>query len=81
MRCRICNKKIKDVFCDLGKSPLANSFLRKRTEFKTEKSYPLKVLFCKKCQLPQVPVHVTSEKIFTQYDYFSSYSQSWLDHS
>jgi len=81
MRCRICNKKIKDVFCDLGKSPLANSFLRKRTEFKTEKSYPLKVLFCKKCQLPQVPVHVTSEKIFTQYDYFSSYSKSWLDHS
>lgn len=81
MKCRICNKKIKDVFCDLGKSPLANSFLKKRTEFKKEKFYPLKVLFCKKCQLPQVPVHVTSKKIFTQYDYFSSYSQSWLDHS
>jgi len=81
MKCRVCNKKIKIIFCDLGKSPLANSFLKKKTEFKTEKFYPLKVLFCKKCQLPQIPVHVRSEKIFTKYDYFSSYSQSWLDHS
>jgi 2-polyprenyl-3-methyl-5-hydroxy-6-metoxy-1,4-benzoquinol methylase len=81
MKCRICNTKIKDIFCDLGKSPLANSFLKKKEDFKTEKFYPLKIFFCKKCSLPQLPEHAKAKNIFKNYDYFSSFSRSWLTHS
>lgn len=81
MKCRICNKKINDVFCDLGRSPLANSFLKNKQNFKKEKFYPLKVFFCKKCKLPQLPEHAKAQSIFKKYDYFSSFSKSWLKHS
>jgi len=81
MKCRICNKKINDVFCDLGKSPLANSFLKNKQNFKKEKFYPLKVFFCKKCKLPQLPEHAKAQSIFKKYHYFSSFSKSWLKHS
>lgn len=81
MKCRICNKKINDIFCDLGRSPLANSFLKNKQKFKKEKFYPLKVFFCKKCKLPQLPEHAKAQSIFKKYDYFSSFSKSWLKHS
>jgi 2-polyprenyl-3-methyl-5-hydroxy-6-metoxy-1,4-benzoquinol methylase len=81
MKCRICEKKIKDIFCDLGRSPLANSFISNKQYFKKEKFYPLKVFFCKKCKLPQLPEHVKAKSIFKRYDYFSSFSKSWLMHS
>jgi 2-polyprenyl-3-methyl-5-hydroxy-6-metoxy-1,4-benzoquinol methylase len=79
MKCRICKKNINQIFCDLGFSPLANSYTKKITE--KEKFFPLKVFFCKNCKLPQLPEHQLASKIFTNYDYFSSYSKSWLEHS
>lgn len=78
MLCRICNKKISRTFTNLGKSPLANSYLEK--ENINEKYYPLKVFYCKNCYLPQLPQHFHAKKIFKNYDYFSSYSTSWLNH-
>ena len=78
MLCRICNKKISRTFTNLGKSPLANSYLEK--ENINEKCYPLKVFYCKNCYLPQLPQHFHAKKIFKNYDYFSSYSTSWLNH-
>ena len=80
-KCRICKKKLKKNFCDLGSTPLANSFLKNRKLIKKEKSYPLKVYFCKNCNLPQLPEHVLAKNIFSKYDYFSSYSKSWIEHS
>ena len=80
-KCRVCKKKLKDYLCDLGHSPLANSFLKNKTLIKKEKYYPLKVYYCKKCFLPQLPEFVLAKKIFQKYDYFSSYSKSWLEHS
>ena len=80
-RCRVCNKKISDYFCDLGPTPLANSFITNKKLFNKEKNYPLKVYFCKKCYLPQLPEHVFAKNIFSNYDYFSSYSKSWINHS
>ena len=79
MKCRICKKIIKKVFCDLGFSPLANSYVKKKSI--KEKFFPLKVFFCNSCKLPQLPEHETARKIFSNYDYFSSYSKSWLIHS
>ena len=79
VKCRICKKYVNQIFCDLGYSPLANSYPKKSRE--KEKFFPLKVFFCKNCKLPQLPEHELASKIFTNYDYFSSYSKSWLKHS
>ncbi|MAU58444.1 MAG: SAM-dependent methyltransferase [Flavobacteriaceae bacterium] len=81
MKCRICQKKINEIFCDLGNTPLANSYLTNNSKFKSEKYHPLKVYFCRNCYLPQLPEHRKSKSIFTKYDYFSSYSTTWLRHS
>jgi len=80
-KCRVCNKRIIDYFCDLGSTPLANSFLKNKSFIKKEKSFPLKVFYCKNCYLPQLPEHVSVKNIFSNYDYFSSYSESWIEHS
>ena len=80
-KCRVCKKNIKDYFCDLGFTPLANSFLKNKNYIKSEKNYPLKVYYCKSCYLPQLPEHVRAKNIFSKYDYFSSYSKTWIDHS
>jgi 2-polyprenyl-3-methyl-5-hydroxy-6-metoxy-1,4-benzoquinol methylase len=78
-KCRICKKNTSKIFCDLGYSPLANSY--PTTLMKKETYYPLKVFFCKNCKLPQLPEHQSAAKIFRNYDYFSSYSKSWIKHS
>jgi SAM-dependent methyltransferase len=81
IKCRVCKKKLKDFVCDLKNSPLANSFIKSKRLIRKEKYYPLKVYYCNNCFLPQVPKYVTPEKIFVKYDYFSSYSKSWINHS
>jgi len=78
--CRFCNASLTHVFVDLGKMPLANSFL-KSDEFKLEKSYPLRAFVCNKCMLVQLEEFVSPEKLFSNYAYFSSYSETWLKHA
>jgi len=64
----------------LGTSPLANSFLKKDKLEVKEKRFPLRVLVCHNCFLVQLPEFETPEKIFSDYAYFSSFSESWLKH-
>lgn len=78
--CRFCNKPLNKVFVDLGKSPLANSFL-KSNEFDNEKFYPLCVYACENCLLVQLEEIESPKNIFSEYVYFSSYSYSWLQHA
>lgn len=78
--CRFCNSKLNTIFIDLGKSPLANSYL-KENEFDDEKFYPLCAYVCNDCFLVQLEEIVKAENIFSDYAYFSSYSTSWLKHS
>jgi len=66
---------------DLGKTPLANSFLSEKMLNEKEEFFPLKVLVCKKCYLVQLKEVETPQNIFTNYAYFSSYSKSFLDHA
>ena len=77
--CRICNIKLNKIFCDLGYSPLANNYVINKKH--KDKFIPLKVLFCDNCKLIQLPQYISPSKIFKKYDYFSSYSKSWIDHS
>src|SRR3990170_2047722 len=46
-----------------------------------EPFFPLKAFVCGSCFLVQLPVYETPENIFGEYAYFSSYSESWLDHA
>jgi len=79
--CRFCNANLTKIFVDLGMSPLSNSFLSSDILKKEEKFYPLQALVCDKCFLVQLPEIVSPEKIFNNYAYFSSLSDTWLKHS
>ncbi len=78
--CRFCGKDLKHVFVDLGVSPLANSYLKAKELEVMEPHYPLKVYVCEACFLVQLPEWESPEKIFSDYAYFSSYSETWLKH-
>jgi SAM-dependent methyltransferase len=69
------------VFVDLGASPLANSYLEPEDLGKAEPFYPLCVYVCDQCFLVQLPEEEKAEAIFSEYAYFSSYSESWLRHA
>ena len=80
-RCRLCNSTLKHVFVDLGISPLANSYLKKEDLQNMEPFYPLRVFICETCFLVQLPEVQSTEAIFGDYAYFSSFSESWLRHA
>jgi len=79
--CRFCDTPLIDVFIDLGKSPLANSFIKDEKKFGEELFFPLRVFVCKKCFLVQLQEFESPENIFGDYAYFSSFSDTWLKHS
>ncbi len=79
--CRFCNRPFEFVFANLGMSPLANSYLQAKELHQMEPYYPLCVYVCNKCYLVQIPEFERPEAIFGDYAYFSSYSESWLNHA
>ncbi|MBF0408691.1 MAG: class I SAM-dependent methyltransferase [Candidatus Riflebacteria bacterium] len=79
--CRFCQKPLKNVFVDLGMTPLSNSYLSSEMLYQMEPYYPLKAFVCDNCYLVQLQEFETPEQIFRDYSYFSSYSKSWLEHS
>lgn len=62
-------------------SPLCESYLRADQLNSVEAFYPLHVFVCERCFLVQLEEYVNPSEIFTEYAYFSSYSDSWLDHA
>ena len=80
LRCRFCGEKLENTFADLGVSPLANSYMKPDQLDHMEPFYPLHVRVCARCFLVQLPQLATREEIFEEYAYFSSYSDSWLEH-
>jgi SAM-dependent methyltransferase len=80
--CRSCGAVLTHTLLDLGSQPLANSFLtREELEHGDEERYPLHARICPECLLVQVGVVVPTERIFSEYAYFSSYSDTWLEHA
>lgn len=59
---------------------MSNAFLRADDLEKPEVHYPLKVMMCHACFLVQLPAFESPQDIFSEYSYFSSYSDTWLDH-
>lgn len=79
--CRFCTSPLKRTFVNLGNSPLSNSYLSFESLKKKEYYYPLHVYVCEACLLVQLEEIESPEHIFNDYAYFSSYSDSWLQHS
>lgn len=79
--CRSCSAALCHTFVDLGMSPLANSYLKAEQLNQIEPFYPLHAYVCAECFLVQLESIATPEEIFSDYAYFSSYSDSWLDHA
>ena len=79
--CRFCRADLRHTFVNLGMSPLCESFLRADQLNDMEPFYPLHVFVCGKCFLVQLEEFVSPDNIFSEYAYFSSYSDSWLDHA
>ncbi len=78
--CRFCRAPLRHTFCDLGMSPLSNRFLRADQLQRMEPFYPLHVYVCDECYLVQLEEFQRPEEIFSDYAYFSSYSETWLAH-
>ena len=79
--CRLCGVELDRSFVDLGMSPLCESYVSADDLDEPEVFYPLHVLLCTECLLVQLPAHVSGERIFSDYAYFSSYSDSWVAHA
>lgn len=79
--CRFCRTKFQHTVLDLGMSPLCESFLGADQLDRMEPFYPLRAWVCHNCFLVQLEEYVGGQEIFSDYAYFSSYSDSWLDHS
>jgi SAM-dependent methyltransferase len=78
--CRFCSAALQHTFVDLGMSPLCESYLSASDLNRGETFYPLLVQVCERCFLVQLDEYETAENIFSDYAYFSSYSDSWLKH-
>jgi 2-polyprenyl-3-methyl-5-hydroxy-6-metoxy-1,4-benzoquinol methylase len=79
--CRLCGERLTETFVDLGMSPLCESYLTADQLDDPETFYPLHVRVCSACLLVQLPAYVPGEDIFSDYAYFSSYSDSWVAHA
>lgn len=82
MNCRNCHAPLEHVFLDLGFAPPSNAYLSADDLKKPERYYPLKLFVCEHCWLVQTEDYAQADELFSHdYAYFSSVSQSWLEHA
>jgi SAM-dependent methyltransferase len=79
--CRFCGAGLQRTFVDLGMSPLCETYPSPADLNRGEVYYPLHVYVCEECFLVQLEQYESAENIFSDYAYFSSYSDSWLKHA
>lgn len=79
-QCRYCRFSLKESFLDLGTMPLANSFLRKEEAPEEEFTCPLELVWCPTCKLVQLGHVVPPERMFANYLYVSSTTQTFKKH-
>lgn len=79
-RCRSCGEQNLETVLDLGKTPLANALLDEPQPASEEPTYPLTLVRCPACTLLQITENVPGEELFRQYNYRSSFSDTFLRH-
>jgi SAM-dependent methyltransferase len=80
-KCRFCGATLVDTFVDLGMSPLCQTHIEPHQLNHMEPFYPLHTWVCGKCFLVQLEEYVAPGDIFSEYAYFSSYADSWVEHA
>jgi SAM-dependent methyltransferase len=79
--CRSCGGDRLAAILSLGPMPLANALLTHEQLHDLEPTYPLELAFCSNCALVQITETVPPEKLFREYLYFSSFSDTLLRHA
>jgi SAM-dependent methyltransferase len=80
-QCRACGDRRTRLLLDLGVQPLANNLLRREDLSKEEPRFPLRLAVCSGCWLMQIVDDVPPVTLFSQYLYFSSFSDAMLRHA
>lgn len=80
-RCRSCGAGGGRLVLDLGVQPLANNLLREEDLAKPEPRFPLRLVICTHCWLLQIADDVPPVQLFSEYLYFSSFSDTMLRHA
>ncbi|MCX7383190.1 MAG: SAM-dependent methyltransferase, partial [Alphaproteobacteria bacterium] len=78
--CRFCGGALSIPFCDLGATPLANSYVP-TGHAGPDPCFPLNAMACEVCHLVQLTHTADATGIFSDYAYFSSFSSTWLHHA
>lgn len=85
--CRSCDQPDLKTILSLGQTPLANALLT-RAQLNghgggstPERYYPLDLALCTNCALVQLTVDVPPAEMFDEYLYFSSFSDTMLQHA
>lgn len=81
MKCRLCDSNRMLSVLDLGATPPCEKILSATELDLPEQTYPLHLRLCEDCLLLQIPALITPEETFTEYAYYSSYSDSWVQHA
>jgi len=80
-KCRFCRTDLEHTFVDLGMSPPCQTHIEPHQLNHMEPFYPLHAWVCGECFLVQLEEYVAPQAIFSDYAYFSSYSDSWVEHA
>src|SRR5205823_6193551 len=81
LNCRFCGHPVRHTFVDLGMSPLCQKHITADQLNHMEPFYPLHAYLCERCFLVQLEQFVAPSELFSEYAYFSSYSDSWVERS
>jgi hypothetical protein len=80
-KCRFCGTTAMTTFVDLGMSPFCQTHIEQHNLNAMEPFFPLHARVCHSCYLVQLEEFVAPSDIFSEYAYFSSYADSWVEHA
>jgi SAM-dependent methyltransferase len=81
MTCRLCGRPELLSVLDLGATPPCELLLTTEQLDAPEPTFPLHLRLCENCLLLQIPALIDPDDTFTEYAYFSSFSDSWVEHA
>ncbi|QNN25015.1 class I SAM-dependent methyltransferase [Planctomycetales bacterium ZRK34] len=79
--CRSCGHDRTQTILSLGHTPLANALLKPEQLDQPEERFDLQLVYCPQCSLVQIDETVPPEKLFSDYLYFSSFSDTMVKHA
>ena len=79
--CRSCGHSSLLPVLDLGRVPLANALLTEQQLHEPEDRFPLELYFCPQCALVQISETVPPARLFRDYAYASSFSDTMVEHA